>query len=88
VLSWRLTYPDVRLGGGLIPFLIDWGGSPHPALTAPAGLELVDLHGEHPEPGAVEATLVALGIALRIMPGTTAALVASLDTPRGRVVLR
>src|SRR5690242_12436291 len=27
VLSWRLTYPDVGLGDGLVPFLIDWGES-------------------------------------------------------------
>jgi len=88
VLSWRLTYPDVRLGDGLVPFLIDWGGNPHPALTAPAGLELVDLHGEHPQPSAVAAMLEALGLALRIVRGPRAMLVATLETPRGLVVLR
>ena len=30
-LSWRLTYPDMSYGAGLIPFLIDWGESRHPA---------------------------------------------------------
>lgn len=87
VLSWRLTYPDVGVGDGLVPFLIDWGDSPHPALTAPAGLELVDLHGEHPQPGAVVAMLEALGVGLRVVKGPRVTLVATLDTPRGRVVL-
>jgi Glyoxalase-like domain len=88
VLSWRLTYPDVRLGDGLVPFLIDWGDSAHPALTAPAGLELVGLHGEHPNPAAVQASLAAVGLGLRVVARPTAALVATLDSPRGRVVLR
>jgi hypothetical protein len=88
VLAWRLTYPDLRQGDGLVPFLIDWGDSPHPALTAPAGVELVDLHGEHPEPGPVGGWLGALGLGLRVVAGPRAALVATLDTPRGRVVLR
>jgi hypothetical protein len=87
VLRWRLTYPDVRLGDGLVPFLIDWGDSPHPALTAPAGVELVDLHGEHPEPARVGAWVRALGLVLRVVAGPTPKLVATLDTPRGRVVL-
>jgi hypothetical protein len=87
VLSWRLTYPDVGLGDGLVPFLIDWGDGPHPAVTAPAGIELLDLHGEHPEPGAIGARLEALGLALRVVRGPRAALVATLDTPRGQVEL-
>jgi len=88
VLSWRLTYPDVSLGDGLVPFLIDWGESPHPALTAPAGIELVDFHAEHPEPDAIGAKLEVLGLGLPVVAGPRAALVATLATPRGRVVLR
>jgi hypothetical protein len=88
VLAWRLTYPDPGPDGGLVPFLIDWGESQHPALTAPAGITVVELHGEHPEPAAVAARLAALGVELPVVAGPTAALVAALDTPRGRVVLR
>jgi len=88
VLSWRLTYPDLTPGEGLVPFLIDWGDSPHPAVSAAAGIELVELHGEHPEPDAVGAKLRALGLELRVLAGPSAALVATLETPRGRVVLR
>jgi hypothetical protein len=87
-LSWQLTYPDLRPGDGLLPFLIDWADSPHPALTAPAGLDLVDLYGEHPEPDAVAAHLEALGLRLRVVAGPRAALVATLESPRGRLVLR
>jgi hypothetical protein len=86
--SWRLTYPDVSLDGGLVPFLIDWGESRHPALTAPGGIELVELHGEHPEPAVIAARLDRIGIALRVLAGSRPALVATLDTPRGRIQLR
>jgi Glyoxalase-like domain len=87
-LSWRITYPDVTVGCGLVPFLIDWGDSPHPTLTAPAGVELLDLYGEHPEPDAVGVMLDALGAGLRVVAGPRAALVATLATARGPLVLR
>lgn len=88
MLSWKLTYPDVRLGDGLIPFLIDWGASPHPALTAPGGIELVDLRAEHPEPTAITEWLWRLGLELPVTAGAAPALIATLQTPRGRVELR
>ena len=88
VVSWRLTHPDLGPDDGLVPFLIDWGDSPHPALTAPAGITLVDLRGEHPDAAAIEARLKTLGAGLPVVAGRNPAMVATLDTPRGRVVLR
>ena len=38
VLSWRLTLNAIA--GGVIPFFIDWGDTPHPADSAPPGLVL------------------------------------------------
>jgi hypothetical protein len=87
-LSWRLTYPDMRVGDGLIPFLIDWGDSPHPAQTAPGRLELVALHAEHPDSAAVTQLLMSLGWTLPVVPGPAPALIATLSTPRGRIELR
>ena len=88
MLSWRLTYPDVRLGDGLVPFLIDWGQSPHPARKAPGGLRLVDLRAEHPRPATVLGSLRHLGIELRVTAGARPDLIATFDTPRGTVELR
>jgi glyoxalase-like protein len=88
VLSWRLTYPDLAEGDGLVPFLIDWGDSPHPARTAPGTIRLVDLHGEHPAPAAIGERLARLGLDLRIVAAPIPALIAALDTPRGRIELR
>ena len=88
MLSWRLTYPDMRHGDGLVPFLIDWGGSPHPAEHAPGGAELVELRAEHPEPAMISQLLRHLGIELRVSRGPARALIATLETPHGRVELR
>lgn len=39
-LSWRMTDLRKARADGVIPFFIDWGGSPHPAAGAPAGCTL------------------------------------------------
>jgi hypothetical protein len=88
VLSWRLTYPEVQAGDGLIPFLIDWGDSPHPAETAPEGVELMGLRAEHPEAAVITEALARLGYVLPVTPAPLPALIATLETPRGRVELR
>lgn len=88
VLSWRLTYPDIRAGDGLVPFLIDWGDSPHPASAAPGGIQLSDLWAEHPDPPAIIEVLQRLELELPVVTGPSPALIARLATPRGRVELR
>jgi hypothetical protein len=88
LLEWRLTRHDPGPDRLVVPFLIDWGSSPHPSESAPAGVRLVELRGEHPDPAAVREVLAALGATLPVDEGPEPALVATLDTPRGRVVLR
>jgi Glyoxalase-like domain len=87
VLSWTFTNPRV-LAGGLIPFLIDWGQSPHPAQTSPRGATLVALRAEHPDVAAVRRMLEVLGIDLPVAAGPKPALIALIDCPKGKVELR
>ena len=87
-LAWRLTYPVSQGPVALVPFLIEWGDGPHPAASAPAGVRLIALRAEHPEPASIRARLEQLGIELEVTAAVTPALVATLDTPRGRVTLR
>lgn len=61
-LSWRLTAPPAPELGGLVPFLIDWADTPHPAASAPRGARLVALQATHPDPDAVTSWLDALGV--------------------------
>ena len=87
-LEWRLTIRATPGGDGLVPFLIDWGTSPHPSSRAARGCSLVSLRGEHPDPDAVSAQLDALGAPLALSRAREVALVALLDSPNGRVELR
>ncbi|MFW6088626.1 MAG: VOC family protein [Gemmatimonadota bacterium] len=59
-LRWRLTDPYAERMGGVIPFLIDWGETAHPAASAPPGGRLVDLRVEHPSPDEVRRVLAML----------------------------
>lgn len=49
-LAWRLTR-GAEPGDGLVPFLIDWGRAPHPALNSPAGCGLRRTSGTWPHQG-------------------------------------
>ena len=88
VLFWRFTDPHVVAADGLVPFLIDWGASPHPAGSAPGGASLAALRGEHPKSAGVAALLRSLGVELPVTKGPRSALIAVLETPNGLVELR
>ena len=90
--EWSMAIPeDGRLPGrGLVPTLIQWRNARHPADTLPdAGVQLVALAGEHPEPAPVRAALAALGLSdtLKVTYERTPRLAAMLRTPRGIVTL-
>jgi hypothetical protein len=87
-LTWRLAgFENSRLDG-LVPFLIDWGRSPHPAGTAPAGCALLELRAEHPEAARIQGVLGALGLPIRVDSGPEPGLIATIQGPRGPVELR
>src|SRR5215469_17708875 len=86
VLRWRLTLNATP--GSLIPFLIGWGGTEHPARSAPPGLTLEAFHLEHPDPPSLAPVLTALGADVEIRPAATAAFVARLRGPNGSHPLR
>jgi hypothetical protein len=87
-LSWRATDSRAMPADGIVPFFIDWGESPHPSATAARGLTLVELRAEHPEAERVQEMLRKLGLDLQVKRGARAALIAVIETPRGRVELR
>lgn len=88
MLSWRYTDPRTIVGGGVVPFFIDWGSTPHPAVTATQGVSLVALRAEHPDAEQVQRMLDGLGLDLKVQQGSRPALVAVINSPRGRVELR
>ena len=88
VLAWRYTDPATEVADGLVPFFIDWGTSPHPSATAARGATLVAVRAEHPDSERVQRMIEALGLDLRVQKGPTPAIIATIDSPKGRVELR
>lgn len=87
-LSWQSTDSQASVGDGIVPFIIDWGQSPHPAQSAAKGATLVSLRVEHPDAANVQRMLEQLGLRVVVSAGARAALIATIDSPRGRVELR
>ena len=88
VLTWRYTDPNTVAADRLVPYFIDWGSSPHPSATAARGATLMQLRAEHPDAGKVQKMLDALGLQLHVDKGPAPSLIATIDSPRGRVELR
>jgi Glyoxalase-like domain len=88
VLAWRYTNPRTIVADGIIPFLIDWGTTPHPSESAAQGASLITLRAEHPQPEPIRDVARRLGLSLQIDQGSQPALVATIASPRGEVELR
>ncbi len=87
-LSWSLTDPRTVIGQGVVPFLIDWGDSPHPAANAPAGAILLAMEIEHPDPQRMTAVLRMLDIDIPVGRADRPAITATIETPAGRITMR
>lgn len=70
LLEWRLTRgAEHRLD---LPFLIDWGSTPHPGLGPLPTLELVTFERVEPDPSELEGETAALGLGdgvAKVVPG-------------------
>ena len=87
VLTWKLTDLRCVVADGIVPFFIDWGKSPHPALVASRGATLVGLRAEHPDAEHVLRMLRVVAVDLKVGVGAAPALIAEIDCPYGRVLL-
>lgn len=95
-LSWHFGLPaDGRLlAGGILPYLIQWGTSEHPASKmADIGLELMSLKVYHPQSAWLQDILQSIDAQnlVEIVPGSSSKgsyLEATFKTPAGTRVLR
>jgi hypothetical protein len=86
-LDWHLSLPAFDTEGGLLPFFIDWGGSPHPSASSAPGLRITGIHGQHPQPDRITGLLTALGEDLDVRHGRVAKLIVEVEGPDGRVAM-
>ena len=87
ILSWKLTNPYIIPLDGSIPFLINWGNTPHPAAGNPVGGKLVNFYIEHPNPDEVKNVLTELNVDIKVHKSVTPRLVAEIETEAGVIKL-
>ncbi len=87
-LTWRLTVRREALAAGLVPFLIDWGSTPHPSGTSEALCRVEGFGAEHPDPESVRVLLRALDVSLDVEQGLQPRLRATVVGPGGSIELR
>jgi hypothetical protein len=87
LLAWRLALVHPAPFDGLVPFLIDWGSTGHPAAAGLPEVELLAFSATHPDPAGVTAVLEALGITLPVHKGEPG-LIAEVAGPGGSYRLR
>lgn len=85
-LHWHLTHPPTA--PTLIPFLIAWGQTAHPALQDIPSVDLLEMYGHSPHAQRDRHILELLGVNLPVSAGPEIRLTARLRTPGGEVVLR
>ena len=90
-LAWRTLALEAAFeqdGTDPIPFFIQWSPeSSHPSQDSPQGCDVIAFAIEHPNAGAVRALLTHSGIDADVRQAKSCRLIATLDTPNGRVVL-
>lgn len=87
-LRWKILQLGGHPYGGLLPFFIAWGETPHPAGSAPRGCRLHELRLELPAAEELAHTLTTLGLEIPVDSAAGPGIVAVLDTPRGSLELR
>lgn len=86
-IDWLILYLKDDRYGEAIPFVINWGETPHPSGTTPGGCRLRSFAVLQPEPAALAQLFKRLAIPIAVMGAARSGFLAVLDTPRGEVVL-
>lgn len=90
LLKWRVAFNPKLPYGGLQPFLIDWGSTPHPSSNPQLDtLRVLDFRLEHPSPDELSRTLTVLGLKRvpTIIFGLVPTIILTVETPHGRLDL-
>ena len=88
LLEWRSMLVISETYGGLLPFFIDWGETPHPGATSAQGARLVRMVVTHPEPDGLRALYQAFEIGVPVRYGNRPAIVVEIEGGGNKVVLQ
>jgi hypothetical protein len=84
-LRWRLSDPQALPSGGVIPFAIDWGTTPHPSTDLPNHCKLLELVVSHADADRLRPALETFGVSIVAAPEP--GIRARLQTPNGEIDL-
>ena len=87
ILSWKLLKVDGHSFGALLPLLIDWEDSPHPAQAAPRGCRLKSLKVYSPDKRRLDAFFSALNSKISVIEDTDPHFSVTMSTARGDLEL-
>ena len=87
LLEWELTDPEQNIGNGVIPFLINWRATAHPAQTLHRQCSLVRLQLAHPQAKRMQDLLQVLMIKMMVVEAPYPQVRAVIDSPQGRIEL-
>lgn len=84
VLKWKTAgFTKFVDSSGIVPFVIKWISTPHPASTAPRGCELLQFSAEHPTPNKFTKLFSEVSFPFKIVKGTTFQLKLKTNSPKG-----
>ena len=87
ILRWRLLFPESPVFKHALPIFIDWMDTPHPSTTTPTGCVLTHFEVGHPKNAELMLLYEKLDVSLPVVNSKQAFAKATLDTPKGVVVL-
>ena len=87
LLEWRLSDPLAMPFDGCVPFLIDWGNSPHPAANTPQAGIITHFAIEHPDASALSRVFAAMGEDVDVRDGPAPVIRAIVEGAKGNVRL-
>ena len=86
-LDWSILNLAHDFYGEAVPFVIDWGKTPHPSQSTPQGCRLRSFIVLHPNPEPLSRLFHDLGMPVEVGRGAHQGFLAILDTPKGEVTL-
>ena len=87
VLRWRLLLAESPVYKHALPVFIDWMDAPHPSKSAPAGCELIHFEVGYPYNEELSSLYEKLDVTVPVVYSREPYAKATLDTPKGKVVL-
>lgn len=87
LLSWKLTDPWLMPFDGVLPFLIDWGDTEHPAVDLPQVGVVDNIRVNHPGAGEVRAVMDAMDLDNDfIQYGESVGIIAEIRQEDGKII--